>query len=278
MKSLFVVLFGSMLFFSGNVYSQCTNGSCDNGQGTYLYDDGKYVGQWKNGLRHGQGTWIGSDGTKYIGEWKDDSPYGKGKFIYPDGSSFEGTVKNWEYVDGYGTQVGTNFKYVGWFKNGKFEGQGEETMADGTYWMGVFKNGQLYNGTCRILGVLCTINSKDEKVELDGKMVNGTFVGKRYYSFGVYEGEVANGFTTEFDHGAPHGKGILKYGVDGGLAIYKGQFYNGSPEGEGEILYPDGSVFKGTFKKWKKEGRGILSDKRGKVIQKGIWHEDNFVE
>ncbi len=47
------------------------------GQGTYTYfaDGGavgaKYVGEWKDGKKHGQGTFITSDGDKRVGEWKD---------------------------------------------------------------------------------------------------------------------------------------------------------------------------------------------------------------
>ena len=32
----------------------------------------KYVGEWKDDKRHGQGTKTYPDGGKYIGEWKDD--------------------------------------------------------------------------------------------------------------------------------------------------------------------------------------------------------------
>ena len=32
----------------------------------------KYIGNWKNDKRNGQGTNIYSDGVQYIGEWKND--------------------------------------------------------------------------------------------------------------------------------------------------------------------------------------------------------------
>jgi len=42
------------------------------GQGTLTYSNGgKYVGGWKNGKENGQGTWNLPDGTKEVGEWKD---------------------------------------------------------------------------------------------------------------------------------------------------------------------------------------------------------------
>jgi hypothetical protein len=47
-----------------------------NGQGTYTFGKGewegdKYVGEYKDGEEHGQGTYTWSDGQKYEGKWKD---------------------------------------------------------------------------------------------------------------------------------------------------------------------------------------------------------------
>ena len=36
----------------------------------------EYVGEWKDGLPHGQGTATLSDGEKYVGEWKDGKIHG----------------------------------------------------------------------------------------------------------------------------------------------------------------------------------------------------------
>ena len=35
----------------------------------------KYVGQYKDGEKHGKGTYTWSDGYKYVGEWKDEKPW-----------------------------------------------------------------------------------------------------------------------------------------------------------------------------------------------------------
>ena len=46
----------------------------ENGQVTFTWfirgNRGKYVGEWKNGMKNGQGTWTLSDGSKYVGEFK----------------------------------------------------------------------------------------------------------------------------------------------------------------------------------------------------------------
>ena len=34
-----------------------------------------YVGEWKDGKKHGQGTFTYADAAKYIGEFKDNQPW-----------------------------------------------------------------------------------------------------------------------------------------------------------------------------------------------------------
>ena len=64
------------------------------GQGTVTYSNGKkYVGEFKNGKKHGQGTFTWSDGEKYEGEWKDDKKHGLGTETYPNGSKYVGEFK-----------------------------------------------------------------------------------------------------------------------------------------------------------------------------------------
>jgi hypothetical protein len=93
-----------------------------NGQGTYTFGaysqwkGDKYVGEWKDGNRNGQGTYTFAitniqstvEGGKYVGEWKDNKRNGQGTFTYRGGS-----------------------KYVGEWKDNKRNGQGIEYRADG---------------------------------------------------------------------------------------------------------------------------------------------------
>ena len=46
----------------------------------------KYVGEYKDGIPNGQGTFTYPDGGKYVGRWKDDKRNGQGTFTYPDGT------------------------------------------------------------------------------------------------------------------------------------------------------------------------------------------------
>jgi hypothetical protein len=93
----------------------CIEGDCRNGIGTYLWENGsKYIGQFKNRLMNGQGTF-------YFGE----------KSISPD-SKYIGEFKN-DFIDGYGIWTWSNGdKYIGECKQNKMHGKGTYYYSDGT--------------------------------------------------------------------------------------------------------------------------------------------------
>jgi hypothetical protein len=120
---------------------ECIDGNCVDGNGTMLlYSTQKYIGEFKNGQRHGQGTlylplervlegrWRNdelvegtanfSDGARYTGTWEFGYRHGKGELIYPDGR-----------------------KYSGEFHGGNRHGQGIMRYPDGRVYQGEFKNG-----------------------------------------------------------------------------------------------------------------------------------------
>ena len=49
-----------------------------------------YVGQYRNGFRHGKGIYVFKNGARYNGDWRDGQKYGQGIFWYPDGTRYEG--------------------------------------------------------------------------------------------------------------------------------------------------------------------------------------------
>lgn len=54
-----------------------------------------YTGQWtKDGLRHGRGIQIWTDGSKYEGYWSNDMANGRGRLIHFDGNVYEGEWYN----------------------------------------------------------------------------------------------------------------------------------------------------------------------------------------
>ena len=50
-----------------------------------------YVGQTNSeGQRHGQGTYIGRDGSKYVGQWHNDKRHGHGVETYGADQQYSG--------------------------------------------------------------------------------------------------------------------------------------------------------------------------------------------
>ena len=62
---------------------------------TETYSNGdRYVGDIKNGMRHGFGTYYWTnEGVSYKGKWKKDEAHGQGIFTYSDGGTYEGKFK-----------------------------------------------------------------------------------------------------------------------------------------------------------------------------------------
>ena len=60
------------------------------GYGRKIGNIAYYIGDWKDGKRHGQGTIVYSDGTTYVGAFKDDMFHGPGKLTKADGTVYEG--------------------------------------------------------------------------------------------------------------------------------------------------------------------------------------------
>ena len=91
--------FGTYTFANGEKYVGEFKDDKKHGQGTHTWPDGKkYVGEWKDGKKHGQGTST-TDGSRYVGEFKDGKLHGKGTLTSPViGGSWNGYFMNNEYV------------------------------------------------------------------------------------------------------------------------------------------------------------------------------------
>jgi hypothetical protein len=100
--SLIPFLFLLLVFLPSIALSECIEGNCQNGQGTYIHSDGdQYKGEWKDGRKHGQGTYTYSDGKRYEGEWKKGMRHGLGKVIDEKGvESKNGYWKNGSFKGG----------------------------------------------------------------------------------------------------------------------------------------------------------------------------------
>jgi hypothetical protein len=62
--------------------------------GVDLPDGSKYVGEFRDGKYHGQGSYLFSDGRRYVGELKDGKRSGQGVFMLLDGTRYIGEYKD----------------------------------------------------------------------------------------------------------------------------------------------------------------------------------------
>ncbi len=69
-------------------------GPPQDGHGTREYNNGTYVGEWKDGNMHGQGTFTSTKGTQYVGAWKHGKMHGEGTYTFVSGNKYIGESKN----------------------------------------------------------------------------------------------------------------------------------------------------------------------------------------
>lgn len=165
--------FRSFTFSNGDKYVGEYKDGKKNGQGTYTYADGeKYVGEWKDGKRHGQGTITFVSGNKYVGEFKDDKRHGQATYTFASGDKYVGEFKDDKYNEGTHTFANGN-KYVGEYNDGKRSGQGTYTFANGDRYVGEWKNDK-YNGQ----GIAYSANGsiKESGIYKDDKLVTSQYI------------------------------------------------------------------------------------------------------
>ena len=126
MKKLLLVLLALPLLFScgdgGSLDKEITDVMIYDGytgKGTYTWQNPleQYIGEFKDGKKHGQGTLTYANLDNYVGEYKDDKIHGQGIYTLANGD-----------------------KYVGEWKDNMMHGQGTYTHSDGRVYKGLFEN------------------------------------------------------------------------------------------------------------------------------------------
>ena len=155
-KLLFIIL----ILFAGNATASSLPNCPDPSEiwhncfGTVAFASGtKYVGEFKAGERHGQGTFTWYNGNKYVGEYKNDKRNGQGIFTWADGEKYVGEYKDGKR-NGQGTYTYFNGeKYVGEYKDDKKYGQGAYTYASGFIEIGYYINDEFVPEICESKGL-----------------------------------------------------------------------------------------------------------------------------
>ena len=90
-----------MKFAEGGSYSGNWINGKFHGNGTRIYKNAVYEGEFRNGIENGQGSLVLIDGTRITGTFVNGQRTGKIHQVLPDGRTFVGQAKNNNWV--YGT-------------------------------------------------------------------------------------------------------------------------------------------------------------------------------
>ena len=154
------------------------------------YPDGAwYEGGFKNGARHGQGTFCWPNGIKYVGPFVNGLCHGEGILYYTDGTSKKVIYENGAIKSIFPNNIRKDYNDGSWYegelKNDLHHGQGIYRWSDGAWYQGSFENNQRHGQ-----GTFCWANG-DKYV---GGWNNGSMHGNGiiYYNNGVKEEVVCN--------------------------------------------------------------------------------------
>lgn len=251
----------------------------------FTYDDGRYYnGEWQQGKKYGQGTFIWSDGKKYVGQFQNDVRWGSGTMYYAQGDSYTGEWKN-DVREGQGTINNPNgdlTNYTGQWSADVYFGNGTATLKDGTKLEGWFNN-NAGNGTIGYLNRDKYLGQWDGNWKRSGQ-------GKMFYNNGtIYSGDWLNGlkqgygsynwvngksYTGYWDNDKKSGQGILTL-ING--EKYSGEFSNDTYNGKGTYIWSSGQKYTGEWSDGKFNGRGILSFSNKAQTQDGYWQNNTFI-
>ena len=217
LQFLFAIFLSDIVFGQSNLHgcygSDISKWNSCSGIET-LGNGDKYVGEYWNGKRHGQGTFYflannKFKGDRFLGYWKDGKKNGLFTYIYSNGESDVNEYKD-DMKNGHGTYTSEyGDKYVGEFKDGKRNGQGTYTRAYGDKYVGEYKDDK-WNGQGTYLDLNC------------------------------------DKYVGEWKDGQMHGRGIKTYQRGD---KYAGEWVNGSYNGQGVLTKADGTRFEGIFKR-----------------------------
>jgi len=215
-----------------------------------------YEGDVLNGMLHGQGSLLWTDGVKYTGEFQFNKVTGEGSYCWPDGSVYTGQVLD-SLRSGQGVFTQNGVVYDGFWSNGLRHGSGTLKHPSGTCYKGEFFNG-FKQGKGRI--DYPNGNYYEGEWSRDQKNGFGTMFWKtRMEKYtGNWANNLQNGFGTHLwleERG--EGKFLRNR--------YEGFWVNGLREGVGVFYYANGTKYEGEWKDNLKHGFAKFIEETGDV-------------
>ncbi len=197
---------GTLYFINGNIYSGEFKNDKMDGYGTLTLKNGnKYNGSFKEDRKNGHGILVKNDSTKFIGNWKDNDMDGEFEIINPDNTLFKGLYVDDKLINGTGKLILDSLVFTGTISNSlPFNGKGQFHYFDNGYIIeGDWINGKLCKGKITYTEIV-----KARFLLLPPKIEKKIKISDNYY------------YTAG--------------------TIYKGEINNLLPNGQGEIIAPNG--------------------------------------
>ena len=287
----------------------CVAGNCTNGYGMYTFDNGdKFVGEWVNGVREGQGVYFYNSGAVYTGNFKNNTLSGYGYCKWASGSFYLG-----DWADGaingqgiYTYEKGT--KDIGSWKNTALQNAtyskecisgncengfgiyiwGSDTKWAGQKYIGYWKNGKR--------------NGQGTYYYGDGSKYSGNFVDNSLSGHGAYFWNNGNKFEGSWNTGKMEGYGTYFYADDAttetgywsdgkfvgnsksdyafsnnkstsGKTTNIGCISGNCDDGFGTYVWENGEKYTGAWLNMKRNGEGTNYFTSG-AVYKGFWKND----
>ena len=231
-----------------------------NGKGTFIDPDGfRYVGELKNGRLHGQGILAMPHGDQYEGQYIEGQKHGQGTYTWSNGRKYVGA---WEKNRATGQGIFTypdGRKYIGAFRDNKFEGIGSLIFPDGRKYTGEWENGLL--------------NGQGKFTHPDGRQYSGAWMNGLINGQGTFLWPNGEKYVGAFKDNKFHWQGTYLW-PNG--EKYIGNHKDGVADGIGTHTWPDGERYVGNHKDGFPNGQGTHTWPDGR-IKRGIWKMGEFM-
>jgi len=236
--------------YNVNTWTDCT--------GTRTLSSGvTYVGSFKDGEYHGQGTYTlsapnANAGLYYVGEFKGGLEGGQGTY------TVSAPHKN------------AGFKYAGELKEGKLQGQGTYTFSAphkkaGTKYVGNFKDDKEDGQGTKIFSA----PHPNAGAKYVGEFKGGEYHGQGTFTLSAPHTQAELKYVGRFRDGKFHGQGTVTYANDANGFKYIGIHKDGKRHGQGTYIFPNGDNYVGTSKANNWHGQGTYTTAKG--VTEGIW-------
>ncbi|CAM0957584.1 unnamed protein product [Alopecurus aequalis] len=191
---------GELTLPNGDIYSGTLSRKMQRPEGTgrYIWSGSScvYEGEWKRGMRHGQGRTLWPSGAAYEGEYSAGYMDGEGTYV---GSNSSSTYKGqWKLnrKHGLGLQTYPNGDmYQGSWIQGQMEGHGRYTWANGNSYVGTMRNGLM--------------SGKGFLTWKTGDSFQGNWLDGMMHGYGLYTWEDSGYYLGTWTRGLKDGSGTF---------------------------------------------------------------------